>query len=58
MIQYKNLNIHLPDSQLNNLKLGIRNWTKVTLKLLSSVVSDFNAKNNFSHQMLLTNKYV
>ena len=46
MTQYNNLNIKLSNSQLNKLKSGIKNDTKVTLKLLSNVAGDSNGENN------------
>ena len=46
MTQYNNLNVKLSNSQLNKLKSGIKNDTKVTLKLLSNVAGDSNGENN------------
>ena len=40
MSQYNTLNIKLSNSQLNKLKLGIENGTKVTLKLSSKAIGD------------------
>ena len=37
---------------------GIKNGTKVILKISSNVVSDSNNENNFSHKLLLTNAQV
>ena len=42
-------------SQLNNLKSGLKDGTKVTLKLSSNIVGDSNEDNNFPHRLLLTN---
>ena len=42
MTQYNTLNVKLSNSQLNELKLGIKNGTSVTLKISSRVVSDSN----------------
>ena len=53
MTQYDTLNVQLPDSQLNKLKLRIKHGTEVTLKLSSNVVSDAN-ETNFPHKFLLT----
>ena len=58
MTQYNTLNIKLSNSQLNKLKSGIKNTTKVTLKISSSVAGDSNDKNNFLHKLLLTNTQV
>ena len=40
MSQYNTLNIKLSNSQLNKLKLGMKNGTKVTLKLSSKAIGD------------------
>ena len=55
MTQYNNLNVKLSNSQLNKLKSGIKNGTKVTLKFSSNVVGDSNDENTFLHKLLLTN---
>ena len=52
------LNLELSNSQLNNLKLGIKNGTEVNLKLPSSVNGDSNDENNFLHKLLLNNTQV
>ena len=57
MTQYNTLNIKLSNSQLNNLKSGIKNGTEVPLKLLSDVIGDSNDKDNFPH-ILITNTQV
>ena len=38
MTQYNILNVKLSNSQLNKLKLGVKNNTEVTLKLSSNIV--------------------
>ena len=48
----------MSNSQLNKLKSGIKNDTKVTLKLSSNVIGNSNDKNSFPHKLLLTNKNV
>ena len=48
----------MSNSQLNKLKLGIKNGTEVTLKISSNTVGDFNDANNFLHKYLLTNTQV
>ena len=58
MTQYNTLNVKLSNSQLNKLKLGIKNGTEVTLKISSDVVGDSNDENNFPHKLLLTNTQV
>ena len=51
MTKYKTLNVKLSNSQLNKLKLGIKNGTKVTLNLPSNVVVDSNNETNFLHKL-------
>ena len=46
----------MSNSQLNKLKSGIKNDTKVTLKLSSNVIGNSNDKKSFPHKLLLTNK--
>ena len=58
MTQYNTLNVKLSNSQLNNLKPGIKNGTIVTLKISSNIVGDSNNENNFPHKLLLTNTQV
>ena len=58
MTQYNILNIKLSNSQLNKLKLGRKNGSEVTWKLLSTVVGDSNDDNNFLHKLLLTDTYL
>ena len=53
MIQYNTLNVKLSNSQLNKLKLGIKNGTEETLKISSNPVGDSNDENNFSHKLYL-----
>ena len=48
----------LSNSQLDKSKLGIKNDTKVTLKLSSNVVGDSKDENNFPIKLLLTNTQV
>ena len=58
MTQYNILNVKLSNSQLNKLKSGKKNDTKVSLKFSSNVVSDSNDGSNFPHKSLLTNTQV
>ena len=58
MNQHNTLNVKLSNLQLNKLKSGIKNGTKVTLKISSNVVGDSNDENNFPHKFLLTNTQV
>ena len=52
MTQYHSLNGNLSNSQLNNLKSIIKNETEVILRLLSSMVGNFDDETNFSHKLL------
>ena len=58
MTQYNTLNVKLSNSQLNKLKLVIKNGTKVTLKISLNVAGDSNDENDFSQKLLLTNTQV
>ena len=58
MAQNNNLNLKLPNSQLNKLKPAIKNETEVVLRLLSNIIGDSDYKINFLHELLLTNKQV
>ena len=48
----------MSNSQINKLKLGIKNGTKVTLKMSSNIVGDSVDENNFPHKLLLSNTQV
>lgn len=52
------LNIRLSNSQLNNVKLGVKNGTQVTLILLSKTIDNSNDGINFPYKSLLTNTQV
>ena len=52
------MNVKLSNSQLNKLKLGIKNSTEVTLKISSNLVGDSNDKSNIPHKLILTNTQV
>ena len=53
MTQYNSLNVKLLNSQLDKLKSGIRNETKVVLRLSSNVIGNSNDETNFPHEILL-----
>ena len=53
MTQYNALNVKSSSSQLDKLKSGIKNWTKVILNLSSNLVGNSN-DTNFPHILLLT----
>ena len=48
----------MSNSQLNELKSGIKNGTEVTLKLSSNIVDDSNNEKNFPHRLLVNNKQI
>ena len=52
MTQYNTLNVEWPNSQLNKLKSGIKNGTKVTLN--TNLIGNSNHEINFPHKLLLT----
>ena len=58
MTQYNTSSLKLSNSQLNKLKLGIKDDTEVTLKISSNVIGDSNYENNFPYKLLLTNMQV
>ena len=58
MTEYNNLNVKLPNSQVNKLKSVIKNETEVVLRLLSNMVGNSDDKTNFLHKLLLTNRQV
>ena len=51
-------NVKLSNSQLNKLKPRIKNVTRVTLNVSSTVIGDSNNKANSPHKLLLTNTKV
>ena len=53
MTRYSTLIVELSNSQLNKLKSGIKNGTKVTLNLRSNVIGDSNDKTNFLYKLIL-----
>ena len=55
MTQCNSLNdVKLSNSQLNKLKLAIKNETEAVLRLSSNVIGNSNDKTNFPHKLLLT----
>ena len=53
MTQYNILNVKLNNSQLDKLKLGLKNFTEVTLNLSSKLIGNSNDETNFSHKSIL-----
>ena len=58
MTQYNSLNVKLSNSQLNKLKLEIKNETDVALRLSSNIIGNSDDETNFPHKLLLTNRQV
>ena len=58
MTQYNTLNLKLSNSQLNKLKYGIKNGTKLTLNLSLNLIGNPNDEINFPHKLLLTDAQV
>ena len=56
MTQYNSINVKLSNSQLNKLKLAIKNKTEVVLRLSPNMIWDSNNKANFPHELLLTDR--
>ena len=58
MAQCNRLNVKLSNSQLNKLKSAIKNETNVVIRLSPNMIGDSNNQNNFSHELLLTDRQV
>ena len=58
MTQHNTLNVKLSNSQLNRLKLGIKNGSETTSNLSSNVIGYSNYETKFPHKLLLTDKQV
>ena len=58
MTQYNSLNVKLSNSQLNKLKLAIKNEADVVLRLSSNMIGNSDDNTNFPHELLLTNRQV
>ena len=58
MTQNKILNVKLSNSQINKLKVAIRNDSDVVLRLSSNMFGNFDDETNFLHKLLLTNRQV
>ena len=52
MTQNSTLNVKLSNSQLNELKSGIKNGTAITLILSSNVIGNSNDETNFPYRLL------
>ena len=58
MTQYNSLNVKLSNSQLNKLKLSIKNENDVVLRISPNMVGNSNYNTNFPHELLLPNRQV
>ena len=58
MTQYNTLNAKLSNSQLNKLKLAIKNESELVLGLSQKMIGDSNDESNFPHELLLTDRQV
>ena len=58
MTQHNSLNVKLSNSQLNKLKLAIKNETDVLLRVSSNIIGNSDDETNFPHKLLLTNRQV
>ena len=58
MTQNKILNVKLSNSQINKLKVAIRNDSEVVLRLSSNMFGNFDDETNFLHKLLLSNRQV
>ena len=58
MTQYNRENVRLSNSQLNKLKSAIKNETEVVIRLSPNMIGDSNDKDNFPHELFLTDRHV
>ena len=58
MTQYNRLNTKLSNSQLNKLKAAIKNENDVVIRLSLNMIGNSNDKDNFPHELLLTDRQV
>ena len=54
MTKYNSLNVKLSNSQLNKIKSGIKNATKVVLRLSSNMVGNSDDNTIFSDKLYIT----
>ena len=57
MTQCDSVNVKLSDSQLNKLKSALKNETEVVLRS-PNMIGDSNDKDNFPHELFLTDRHV
>ena len=58
MTQYNRVNVKLSNSQLIKLKSAIKNENDVVIRLSPRMIGDSNDKDNFPHELLLTDRLV
>ena len=58
MTQYNRLNTNSSNSQLNKLKSAIKNENEVVIRLSPNMIGDSNGKDNFPHELLLTDRQI
>ena len=58
MTQCNRVNVKLSTSQLNKLKSAIKNENDVVIRLSINMIGGSNDKDNFPHELLLTNRRV
>ena len=58
MTQYNKVNVKLSTFQLNKLKSAIKNENDVVIRLSPNMIGDSNDKDNFPHELLLTDRQV
>ena len=58
MTQNKILIVKLSNSQINKLKVAIRNDSEAVLRLSSNMFGNFDDETNFLHKLLLSNRQV
>ena len=56
MTQYNRLNTKLSNSQLNKLKVAIKNENDVVIRLSPNMIGNSNDKGNFPNELLLTDR--
>ena len=58
MTQYNTLNVKLYNSQLNKLKLAIKNGAEITLNISSNLIENSKDEATFQHKLLLSDTQV
>ena len=58
MTQYNTLNVKWYNSQLNKLKLAIKNGAEITLNISSNLIENSKDEATFQHKLLLSDTQV